>query len=95
MVHFKKSNFEINESVEGRSIEDKMRETTLNGQPIESAAPLIYTDRRDGVLPEYDIRTDRWNIAQATVDKVVRSQIAKSQEPSNNEPTQHVEPLKA
>lgn len=94
MIQFKKTNFEINESVEGRSIEDKMRETTLNGQPIESAAPLLYTDKKAGVLPEYDIRTDRWSIAQQTVDKVVRSQIAKSQEVSGNEP-QVVEPLKA
>lgn len=94
MILFNKTNFEINESVEGRSIEEKMRETTLNGQPIDSAAPLLYTDRKDGVLPEYDIRTDRWSIAQATVDKVVRSQIAKSQEVSGNTP-QVVEPLNA
>lgn len=80
MILFNKTNFDINESVEGRSIEEKMRETTLNGQPIESAAPLLYTDRKDGVLPEYDIRTDRWSIAQQTVDKIVRSQIAKSQD---------------
>lgn len=94
MINFKKTNFNVNESVEGRSIEDKMRETTMNGQPIDSAAPLLYTDRKDGVLPEYDIRTDRWSIAQATVDKVVRSQIAKSQEVSGGEP-QVVEPLNA
>ncbi len=94
MILFNTTNFEINESVEGRSIEEKMRETTLNGQPIESAAPLLYTDRKDGVLPEYDIRTDRWSIAQATVDKVVRSQIAKSQDVSGGNP-QVVEPLKA
>lgn len=94
MILFNKTNFEINESVEGRSIEEKMRETTLNGQPIESAAPLLYTDKKAGVLPEYDIRTDRWSIAQATVDKVVRSQIAKSQDVSGGAP-QVVEPLNA
>lgn len=94
MILFNKTNFEINESVEGRSIEERMRETTLNGQPIESAAPLLYTDKKDGVLPEYDIRTDRWDIAQATVDKVVRSQIAKSQDVSDGAP-QVVEPLNA
>lgn len=94
MINFRKTNFNVNESVEGRSIEDKMRETTMNGQPIESAAPLLYTDKKAGVLPEYDIRTDRWSIAQATVDKVVRSQIAKSQEVSGGTP-QVVEPLNA
>ena len=95
MIYFNKTNFDINESVEGRSIEDKMREATLNGQPIESASPLIYTDKKDGVLPEYDIRTDRWDIAQATVDKVVRSQIAKSQNTGAGNEPQVVEPLNA
>ncbi len=85
MIHFNKTNFDINESVEGQSIEEKMRETTMNGQPIESAAPLLYTDKKDGVLPQYDIRTDRWDIALQTTDKITRTQIAKSQEkPSEN-----------
>ena len=86
MIHFKKTNFDINESVEGQSIEEKMRETTMNGQPIESAAPLLYTDKRDGVLPQYDIRTDRWDIALQTTDKITRTQIAKSQEKTENNP---------
>lgn len=95
MICFNKTNFDINESVEGRSIEEKMRETTLNGQPIESAAPLLYTDKKAGVLPEYDIRTDRWSIAQQTVDKVVRTQIAKSQDVSTGTQQQVVEQLNA
>lgn len=95
MIYFKKTNFDINESVEGQSIEEKLRETTLNGQPIESAAPLLYTDRKDGVLPEYDIRTDRWDIAQQTVDKIVRTKIAKTQEPNNSQSSQTLEPLNA
>lgn len=86
MIHFKKTNFDINESVEGSSIEEKMREATMNGQPIESAAPLLYTDKKDGVLPQYDIRTDRWDIALQTTDKITRTQIAKSQENQQNNP---------
>ncbi len=86
MIKFNKTNFDINESVEGKSIEEKMRETTMNGQPIESAAPLLYTDKKDGVLPQYDIRTDRWDIALETTDKITRTQIAKSQEVQDNNP---------
>ncbi len=86
MIHFNKTNFDINESVEGQSIEEKMRETTMNGQPIESAAPLLYTDKKDGVLPQYDIRTDRWDIALQTTDKITRTQIAKSQDSQQNNP---------
>lgn len=86
MINFNKTNFDINESVEGQSIEEKMRETTMNGQPIESAAPLLYTDKKDGVLPQYDIRTDRWDIALNTTDKITRTQIAKSQEKPEGNP---------
>lgn len=43
--------------------------------------PTIYTEKRDGVLPEYDIRTDRFEIAIDAMDKINQSaanQIAKS-----------------
>ena len=29
---------------------------------------FIYTERKDGILPAYDIRTDRWDIAQAAME---------------------------
>lgn len=43
--------------------------------------PTIYTEKRDGVLPEYDIRTDRFEVAIDAMDKINQSaanQIAKS-----------------
>lgn len=43
--------------------------------------PTIYTEKRDGVLPEYDIRTDRFEIAIDAIDKINKSaanQIAKN-----------------
>lgn len=43
--------------------------------------PTIYTEKKDGVLPEYDIRTDRFEIALDAIDKINQSavnQIAKS-----------------
>lgn len=43
--------------------------------------PTIYTEKKDGVLPEYDIRTDRFEIAIDAVDKInlsTASQVAKS-----------------
>lgn len=60
----------------GESIEEKMRRVTENNEPIEDTAPLNYTDRKDGVLPQYDIRTDRWEIAREAMDKVNKSIIA-------------------
>lgn len=43
--------------------------------------PTIYTEKKDGVRPEYDIRTDRFEIAIEAMDKInqsAASQIAKS-----------------
>ena len=40
-------------------------------------APIIYTDREQGVLPAYNIRTDRWDIAENAMDKVNAAKMAK------------------
>ena len=48
---------------EGETIEAKVNRIVNNGEPITDGTPIIYTERKDGVLPEYDIRTDRWDIA--------------------------------
>ncbi len=70
----------------GESIEEKIRRITTTNEPIdEQSAPMIYTPREDGVKPQYDIRTDRWEIAQTAMDKVSASEIAK--EKSNVETT--------
>ena len=43
--------------------------------------PTIYTEKKDGVKPEFDIRTDRFEVAIDAIDKINQSaadQIAKS-----------------
>lgn len=43
--------------------------------------PTIYTEKKDGVQPEFDIRTDRFEVALDAMDKInqsAASQIAKS-----------------
>lgn len=62
---------------EGESIEEQVRKMIAEKEPIESSSPIIYTPPKDGVLPQYDIRTDRWQVAQDTMDKVTASKIAK------------------
>ena len=49
---------------------EKVRRITENGEPIEDGAPIIYTERKDGVNPAYNIRTDRWEIAQDAMEQV-------------------------
>lgn len=70
----------VNNSVEGEEIEQKIRRIVENKEPISDAAPIIYTDRKDGVLPAYDIRTDRFDIAIEAMDKVNKTTIAKRDE---------------
>lgn len=43
--------------------------------------PTIYTEKKDGVQPEYDIRTDRFEVAIDAIDKInqsIANQIVKS-----------------
>ena len=35
--------------------------------------PTIYTEKKDGVMPEYDIRTDRFEVAIDAMDKINQS----------------------
>lgn len=54
----------------GESIEEKVRKVTADNTNIEAISPMIYTERKDGVLPEYNIRTDKWDIAQQAMDTI-------------------------
>lgn len=70
-----KTNYEFQD---GESMENKVRRVTENNEPITDGAPIIYTNREDGVLPAYNIRTDRWEIAQQAMDAVNQANLAKS-----------------
>lgn len=62
-----------NTSYKGERIEEKIGRIINNKEPIKDGAPLIYTERKDGVKAEFDIRTDRWAIAIEGMDKVDKS----------------------
>ena len=64
------NNFGKINTKEGEYIEEKVRRITENNEPIEDGAPIIYTERKDGVNPAYNIRTDRWEIAQNAMEQV-------------------------
>ena len=66
------------ELFEGEPIEEKVAKLIENNEPITDGAPIIYTEKKDGVLPQYDIRTDKWDIAQSAMDLANASKIAKS-----------------
>lgn len=72
-----KSQLESVEIVEGEPIELKIERITNNKEPITDGAPEIFTERKDGVISAYNIRTDRWEVAAEAMDKVSGSIQAK------------------
>ena len=58
------------EIYEGESIETKCARVLQNNEPITDTAPIIYTAKEDGVLPAYNIRTDRFEIAMDAMNKM-------------------------
>ena len=68
------------ETVEGETIEEKVQRIVENKEPIEDGAPIIYTERKDGVIPAYDIRADKWDIALNAMDQVNKAWGTKNME---------------
>ena len=75
-----------NESYVGESIEKRVNRLVYNQESIGDGAPLIYTDRRNGVQPEYNIRTDRFEMAIESMDKVHTENLGKRVEMYNPKP---------
>lgn len=65
------------EKLEGEPIELKIERIVSNKEPITDGAPSIFTERKDGVVSAYNIRTDRFEIAAEAMDKVSGSIQAK------------------
>lgn len=76
----KNTSIRLNQSSEGESIEQKMERILQNGEGIEDGAPIIYTERKDGVSPEHDIRTDRFDVAIDAMDAVAGAHISKRED---------------
>lgn len=63
---------------QGESIENKIARIVDNNEPVTDGAPLIYTEKKDGVVQGYNIRADKWDIAINAMDAVNKTKIAKS-----------------
>lgn len=62
---------------EAEPIEAKVRKIFNSNEPITDATQLVYTERKDGVIPDYDIRTDRMEHAVEAMDAASRANLAK------------------
>lgn len=54
----------------GEPIEIKVARLLSQEEPIRDQVPLIYTERKTGVNPEYNIRTDRFMVAMEAMGKI-------------------------
>ena len=70
----------------GESIEEQLRRITTNKQPIPENVPPIYTPMKDGVIADYDIRADRFEVAIQAADKFAASDTARAAEIAQYEP---------
>lgn len=89
MYRFKKApqtTLRRNDSFIGERIEQKVNRIVNNREPITDSAPLTYTERKDGVNPDHNIRTDKWEVALDGMDYVTRSHLAKREERHNPKP---------
>ena len=55
---------------DGESLEEMLRRVRNSKEPIQANAKVNYTERKDGVLPQYDIRSDRFEYAMNAANRV-------------------------
>lgn len=67
---YQTSRFKGTETYTAKSIEAELEEIITQKKPIEATAPLIYTEKSDGVIEDFDIRTDKWEAMQRAANYV-------------------------
>lgn len=68
------------ETVEGETIEKKMQRIMDEKSPIDDSAPIIYTERKNGINPAHDVRTDRFDLALEAMEIETKKRIAANEE---------------
>ena len=58
-----RSGYRINNSNKVEPFETMIRRILKNNEPISDQVDVIYTERKDGVIPDYNIRADKFDIA--------------------------------
>lgn len=65
-----RTTLKVDKSYEGETMEEKLRRIKNNREPLsDGITPLIYTNRADGVMPEYDIRADKFELMIESAEK--------------------------
>ncbi|WGL30940.1 hypothetical protein [Dipodfec virus UOA04_Rod_565] len=64
-----KTKINVNETVEGETIEETLRRIMEKGENPSGDLPMIYTNKKDGVPAGFDIRTDRFEVGREGMEK--------------------------
>ena len=80
MSRYNKTLFSVNESYEAETLEQKIEKIMSSKEPIDETAPIIYTERKNGINPAHDVRTDRFNLALEAMDIETKNRIATNEE---------------
>lgn len=67
----------VNKTKEEEGLIHQLRKVKTMGDQGFVTKGLMYSERKDGVLPEFDIRTDKWEVAQKASSVASKSEIAK------------------
>ncbi|UOF80763.1 hypothetical protein [Microviridae sp.] len=83
----------VNNSSIGESIEQKMERIIANKEPIKDGAPLLFTERKEGVRASTNIRTDRFEVAVDAATKIEKSYKARREERTKGAKDGKAEPI--
>lgn len=76
--NYKKSSIQVTSNEIGTHIHEKVKAIIEQGDNTNEA-PLIYTDKADGVMAGYNIRTDKWEVAIEAMDAINKVRFAKGE----------------
>lgn len=68
------------DTIEGEIIEKKIQRIMDEKTPIDDSAPIIYTERKNGINPAHDVRTDRFDLALEAMEIETKNRIAANEE---------------
>lgn len=96
IVQHPKSKIQINNLYEAEPLEMKLRRKMKGGKVDEEEGDqktwtIAYTEKKDGVKPEYDIRTDRFEVAREameTIEKGIQLSYSDPNDTATEKPTE-------
>lgn len=78
LPHYPETSIEVDSTMEGEVLEQKIAKMVKNKEPINAEGiSMIYTERKQGVLAETNVRTDRWEIATDAMGVIEKTHKAK------------------